>query len=156
MFFWRVLASFVSGFLLSSSPKNAKRPLFDLKNDWKARFWMCVMCFWGHPASCLSSGLSVLFSTFFCLFGFWENDLFYSNVLQSEKQGAIVDARVCVCVFVEETEPVCSGSITHAGSHCCTVTTTSWNTAKKREKEILMVLLEAIHHLSENYTLNGI
>lgn len=83
-------------------------------------------------ASCRFSWVSVLFSTFFCLFSFWEkNDLFHSAVLQCEELGATVDVRVCVCAFVGETEPVCSDSITHAGSHCGTLTWTSWNTGKK-------------------------
>lgn len=128
--------------------------MFFGKKSWEREHLHCnsvssyvQLGFWG--ASCRSSWVSVLFSTFFCLFSFWEkNDLFHSAVLQCEEPGATVDVRVCVCAFVGETEPVCSDSITHAGSHCGTLTWTSWNTGKRGTNTAGS---EALHHLSEQH-----
>lgn len=72
--------------------------------------------------------LILLFPTFFYLF---VKKKFYWDVLQYEEPGATVHVQGWVCVFVGQTEPVCSDGITHAGSDRCTLTWT-WNTEKKK------------------------
>lgn len=66
--------------------------------------------------------LSVLLSTFFSLSGFGNNDFFHSDVLQCEKQGAIVDARVCVRVFCRRDRarlfPTASHMLGHTAALC--------------------------------------
>lgn len=81
---------------------------------------MCNWAFGGPPVGPLGFLCCFLHSSV-CL-AFEKKILFHSAVLQCEEPGATVDVQVCVCAFVGETEPVCSDSITHAGSHCGTLT----------------------------------
>lgn len=124
------------------------------KKYWRVREVWRIQCFWSAKGEWLlfSVGLRVtgtscspgppvippeflccfLHSFVYLAFGKKKKKKFYSDVLQYEEPGATVDVQGRVCVFVGQTEPVCSDGITHAGSDCCTLTWTrntgiKWN-----------------------------
>lgn len=155
------LLFFISSLLLSSSPENANRPLFALKkkNPKKQQqlkdqiFWVCVIVFW--VTSCFLSFLWAFCVIFYLLLFVWLLKEWFAPFEHAAvwKAGHYCGC-TCVCPRLCRTDR----ARLFRQHHTCWVTLLhrdhrfmEHRGEKRRDKQILVVLLEAIHHLSELY-----
>lgn len=103
-------------------------------------------------ASCRSSWVSVLFSTFFCLFSFWgkKKKICSIQLCCSVKSWVLLWMYECVSAPLLERQSPFVPTASHMLGHTAAPWPELHGTEEKGE-QTLLVLLEALHHLSEQH-----
>lgn len=152
MFLRRVLASFISSLLLSSSKKKKKMltGLFLLSKQIKGQ--VLDVCD-GVFGDILPPFFPLDFLCYFVICYAFEKKNCSIRMCCSLKSRALLWMHECVSASLSKRQSPFVPTASHILGH----TAASWpqlhgTQGKKREKQMLVVLLVAIHHLSENYT----